>query len=81
MMVGRVSIYLGTHAVKWGKDPITLAPGIHYIVIMKNIMSRHNHGMLIMAVLLSAFMAGGASQLRADDWGGPSAVLRPGWFL
>lgn len=34
-------------------------------------MPRHNRGMLLsMAVLFSAFLAGGASQLRADDWGG-----------
>ena len=34
-------------------------------------MSRYNRGMLLaMAVLFSAFLAGGASQLRADDWGG-----------
>lgn len=43
---------------------------IHYLMIMKNIMSRRNRGMLVMAVLLSAFLAGGVSQLRADNWGG-----------
>jgi hypothetical protein len=38
---------------------------------MKNKISRHNRGMLlVMAVLFSAFLAGGVSQLRADDWGG-----------
>jgi len=37
---------------------------------MKNIMSRHNRGMLVVAILLSAFLAGGVGQLRADDWGG-----------
>lgn len=33
-------------------------------------MSRHNRGMLVMAVLFSAFILGGVSQLRADNWGG-----------
>jgi hypothetical protein len=38
---------------------------------MKNIMLRHNRRMLLaMAVLCSAFIVGGVSQLRADDWGG-----------
>ena len=43
---------------------------IHYLKTMKNKISRHNRGRLVMAVLFSAFMAGGVSQLRADDWGG-----------
>jgi len=34
-------------------------------------MLRHNRKMLLaIAVLFSALMAGGTSQLRADDWGG-----------
>jgi hypothetical protein len=34
-------------------------------------MPQHNDRMLLaMAVLFSAFLAGGVSQLRADDWGG-----------
>ena len=38
---------------------------------MKNILLRHNRKILLaMAVVLSAFLAGGVSQLRADDWGG-----------
>jgi len=32
-------------------------------------MLRHNRRMLV-AILFSAFIAGGISQLRADDWGG-----------
>jgi len=48
-----------------------MAHEIHYLTNMKNKISRHNRGMLlVMAVLFSAFMAGGVSQLRADDWGG-----------
>ena len=52
----------------WGEDPITMAHEIHYLVNMKNKISRHNRGMLlVMAVLFSAFMAGGVSQAWAHD--------------
>ena len=39
--------------------------------MMKNRMLRHNRRALVaVAILFSAFVAGGASPLRADDWGG-----------